>query len=59
MRAERLINNSAGVAIAGVAVHNYAVSPDGKRLLLRVSYDAETPEVEPLHLVLNWPSLVK
>ena len=40
-----------------IAGHDYAMTNDGKRFLLR-----ETPnngqEIEPLYLILNWPSLL-
>ena len=39
------------------AGHDYAMTNDGKRFLVR-----ETPnigqEIEPLYLILNWPSLL-
>ena len=37
----------------------YTISNDGKRFLLRVSPTAATTEVEQVHVILNWPSLLK
>lgn len=39
-------------------VHNYAMTSDGKRFL-RLDPAGDSEEIEPMHLVLNWPSLVR
>ena len=54
----RTLINVPGLAVASALFHQYAVSADGQRLLLRVNGEG-SGEVESLHVVLNWPSLVK
>jgi len=38
-------------------VHNYAMTSDGKRFL-RLDPAGTREEIEPMHIVLNWPSLL-
>ncbi|MFM2124012.1 MAG: hypothetical protein RL328_463 [Acidobacteriota bacterium] len=38
-------------------LHSHAITPDGKRFLMRMVNESVT--TEDLHVVLNWPSLVK
>jgi Tol biopolymer transport system component len=37
----------------------YAVSSDGKRLLMRQPPESADDQVEPIYVILNWPSLGK
>jgi hypothetical protein len=39
--------------------HNYAVTRDGQRFLIRLGLDSKTAELDPLHLVTNWTSLIQ
>jgi serine/threonine protein kinase/Tol biopolymer transport system component len=40
-----------------IAGHDYAMTTDGKRFLIRETPDT-AQEIEPLYLILNWPSLL-
>jgi Tol biopolymer transport system component len=37
----------------------YDVTPDGKRFLVNMAVAASESEVSPIHVVLNWPELLK
>jgi Tol biopolymer transport system component len=39
-------------------VHDYAMTSDGKRFLMRESPAVAREEIEPMHVILNWPSLL-
>jgi hypothetical protein len=51
--------NPAEARIESTTGGNYTMSNDGKRFLVRVASASTTNEVEPVHVVLNWPSLLK
>lgn len=46
-----------GNAGLGTPSH-YDVSPDGQRFLIATAA-GDTPEISPIHLILNWPELLK
>lgn len=46
-------------ALNSTQSQRYVPSPDGKRFLLRVNAGDDSTAIEPLHVTLNWPSLVK
>jgi len=54
----RTLVSSPQLAVASTGIYLYAVSADGKRVLVRIN-DDRTNEIQSLHVVLNWPSLVK
>ena len=51
--------NPPGAQLDSNQVSLYTISSDGKRFLVRVSPTAAANEVEPVHVILNWPSLLK
>lgn len=53
-----LLKAGPGVVMAGGGYYRYAISGDGKRLLVRESIGGAAPEAEKLYLILNWPSLL-
>jgi dipeptidyl aminopeptidase/acylaminoacyl peptidase len=55
----KLLFNPAAAPIENAQGHNYALSNDGNRLLLRVDTSDKGNEAEPLHVILNWQSLLK
>jgi len=57
--APELLFSPAGAVIVSNTALNYAVTADGRRFLARVDASLDRNEVEPMHVILNWPSLVK
>jgi eukaryotic-like serine/threonine-protein kinase len=39
--------------------HNYAVTRDGQRFLIRLGLDSKSAELDPLYVVTNWTSLIQ
>jgi len=58
--APKVLLQGAGTSMGGSAdVWGWALTPDGKRVLARSFASAATSGVEEMHVVLNWPALVK
>ncbi|MEO8097975.1 MAG: protein kinase [Acidobacteriota bacterium] len=54
----RVLFSPPGNMIFSTSGHMYAMSSDAKRFLLRESLNTSSTELEPLYLILNWPSLL-
>lgn len=49
--------NVLGATINATTTHRYALSSDRKRFLVRELPNASAAQIEPLYLILNWPSI--
>ena len=55
----KLALHALGSVIETGLYRQYLLSPDGKRFLVHMGVGDQRQAVEPLHVTLNWPSLVK
>ena len=48
----------AGASVLSLQQILYAITYDGKRFFVRENPNAGAAEIEPVHVVLNWPALL-